>query len=500
MQSVRRLLAVACSDVHTQQGSARRRPFWRTSSAAFRLIPVSHLSRHDAVADGVFFCSSSANWLCLALAFATASQAGLGWNARCQQFSADDQLPDLPVGCARHAGVSRWLDKQLFTEVFWREVYQKTDCIVRHTQGHDDALGARLTEGDVGTLVARAAAAPEAACLKVFRNSEQQKEGDPFLHYLQGSSLVVNTADRFHPVLAQLCRELTQKYFFHTFCVAYMTPAHSQAVRAHNDCQDVIIAQLHGSKRWRLYKSSAALIYPEEMLGKAAPIARKLPVAQEFTLQPGDVLYMPRGLIHEACAQSEASCHVTVTIPSGELNYGVAATELLREALSSFPAGSVGGFLRRSATRIDAYGTDAELKLALHRLVDTVSRDDVLRHFEESCVLQNQEQANETRRLLSLPALGISDATRLKLAHGIRVHVKAFGGQVTVEGCHDEAAGRRLELPRAAGQMMRALAAASESGLAFRELPLGGDRFAGVCLVLALWQRGVLDVEPGDPH
>jgi ribosomal protein L16 Arg81 hydroxylase len=43
---------------------------------------------------------------------------------------------------------------------------------------------------------------------------------------------------------------------------------------------------------------------PREMIGK--------PVL-EVTLTPGDVLYLPRGFVHEAVAQDSSSSHITVS-------------------------------------------------------------------------------------------------------------------------------------------------------------------------------------------
>ena len=33
----------------------------------------------------------------------------------------------------------------------------------------------------------------------------------------------------------------------------------------------------------------------------------------EVTLQPGDVLYVPRGVVHQAAAEEAGSCHLTVS-------------------------------------------------------------------------------------------------------------------------------------------------------------------------------------------
>ncbi|CAN7948177.1 unnamed protein product, partial [Ixodes hexagonus] len=89
-------------------------------------------------------------------------------------------------------------------------------------------------------------------------------------------------------------------------CNAYITPAGSQGLAPHHD--DVFIMQLEGEKCWKLHKpvTELARIYskdftPEE-IGEPT---------HEFTLKPGDFLYMPRGTIHQACVPESAVSHST---------------------------------------------------------------------------------------------------------------------------------------------------------------------------------------------
>lgn len=91
-------------------------------------------------------------------------------------------------------------------------------------------------------------------------------------------------------------------------CNAYITPAGSQGLAPHHDDVEVFIVQLEGEKNWKLHKpvTELARIYskdftPEE-IGEPT---------HEFTLKPGDFLYMPRGTIHQACVPESADSHST---------------------------------------------------------------------------------------------------------------------------------------------------------------------------------------------
>jgi lysine-specific demethylase/histidyl-hydroxylase NO66 len=90
----------------------------------------------------------------------------------------------------------------------------------------------------------------------------------------------------------------------------YITPPKSQGLPPHHDDVEVLCLQLENTKKWRLYhplvelatECSGDLLHDD--IG---------PVWYEVTLQPGDLLYLPRGTIHEAMAQDLFSSHMTIS-------------------------------------------------------------------------------------------------------------------------------------------------------------------------------------------
>ncbi|KAK7907077.1 hypothetical protein WMY93_015689 [Mugilogobius chulae] len=90
----------------------------------------------------------------------------------------------------------------------------------------------------------------------------------------------------------------------------YMTPADSQGLPAHYDDVEVFILQLEGQKHWRLYSPTVPLasdysLVPEEQLGGPT---------HDILLQEGDLLYFPRGTIHQAnTLPGEHSTHLTLS-------------------------------------------------------------------------------------------------------------------------------------------------------------------------------------------
>ncbi|KAM8977023.1 ribosomal oxygenase 2 [Pelodytes ibericus] len=91
----------------------------------------------------------------------------------------------------------------------------------------------------------------------------------------------------------------------------YITPQESQGLPAHYDDVEVFILQLEGEKQWKLYNPTVPLareyaVETEDKIGTPT---------HDFLLKPGDLLYFPRGVIHQAHtpAGSSHSTHVTIS-------------------------------------------------------------------------------------------------------------------------------------------------------------------------------------------
>jgi hypothetical protein len=154
--------------------------------------------------------------------------------------------------------------------------------------------------------------------LKIAGQVESLYGTGPFAPYLDGCSVVLNHGDLLSPWIAALCQDL-QKSFPHAYANSYLTPPNSQAVPPHADDRDVLVFQLVGSKDWQVYQSvPVPYPYPHEQVGKAGmKVPQDVldgPLSISTTLRPGDVLYMPRGFVHEARCSDSLSFHVTVAL------------------------------------------------------------------------------------------------------------------------------------------------------------------------------------------
>jgi len=117
-------------------------------------------------------------------------------------------------------------------------------------------------------------------------------------------------------------------------------------VEAHADDRDVFVLQLFGTKSWRVYPNPPIFHpYAHEQVGKnglPVPLENVLnatPVI-ERVLNPGDVLYMPRGWVHEASCHAETeSLHVTFAVGTAESSTRVVVKDLIRSLIDESALG-----------------------------------------------------------------------------------------------------------------------------------------------------------------
>lgn len=162
--------------------------------------------------------------------------------------------------------------------------------------------------------------------------------------YLDGCSVVLNHADWISPWIASVCQDL-QRSFPHSYANVYITPPGAQAVRAHADDRDVLIMQVVGKKQWTVYqKVPIPHPYPPEQVGKEGlEVPAEVlegPILIQTVLHPGDVLYMPRGYVHEAQTHEDnLSFHVTIALATHDWTLAgilTAATERILHDVVSY--------------------------------------------------------------------------------------------------------------------------------------------------------------------
>ena len=127
--------------------------------------------------------------------------------------------------------------------------------------------------------------------------------------FADGATVILSGLHERLPELARFCRALEAVFSSRVQTNIYMTQAQSQGFRAHYDDHDVIVLQIAGSKEWRFYDTPVELPLTSQAFDPAQ--VQVGAETQRFVLQPGDMLYVPRGLAHDAVATGEPSLHIT---------------------------------------------------------------------------------------------------------------------------------------------------------------------------------------------
>lgn len=127
-----------------------------------------------------------------------------------------------------------------------------------------------------------------------------------------GHTLILDNVQDYHPRLGRFCRMLGQETGDRHQTNLYLTPAHGKGFTPHWDNHDVFILQVMGCKHWKVEKTRRTL--PHRGSGIEEEGRELRGEIYEFTLERGDMVYIPRGFVHAAECGSENSLHVTLGI------------------------------------------------------------------------------------------------------------------------------------------------------------------------------------------
>lgn len=114
----------------------------------------------------------------------------------------------------------------------------------------------------------------------------------------------------------------------------YLTPANSQGFAPHYDDIDAFVCQVSGKKRWRVYSPRpdgydslprrSSVDFTRQDLESVQPVI-------DTVLEPGDMLYLPRGAVHEA----ECVCDEKAARPVGMNEETLERTSSLHVTIST---------------------------------------------------------------------------------------------------------------------------------------------------------------------
>lgn len=144
-----------------------------------------------------------------------------------------------------------------------------------------------------------------------------------------GASAVADGIEDVSADIRRVCASLGRRFAAKVSANVYVSHSGIQAFASHCDPHEVFALQCEGRKTWRVYGDRADLPIQATLVGDQAMIDRtKGPVIMEAVMEPGDVLYLPRGFYHDAIAQGCRSLHITFGV---QPLYGLGLLDMIRD-------------------------------------------------------------------------------------------------------------------------------------------------------------------------
>jgi len=182
-------------------------------------------------------------------------------------------------------------------------------------------------------------------------------------HLQQGASLVLNDVTTLATGIQQVAHTLAEALQAKVQANLYCSWKSYQGFSTHFDVHDVFAVHLEGRKTWNIYGKHFDNPIPHPKfrgLGSAFHKAHHGPITETVTLEPGDLLYIPRGWYHDALAKSEATMHIA---------FGTTGLIGLDALTQLFEAG-----VEDADFRADLPLTEADLPAALAKLGEKINK------------------------------------------------------------------------------------------------------------------------------
>lgn len=130
-------------------------------------------------------------------------------------------------------------------------------------------------------------------------------------HLRRGATLSFDAIDELHEPLTRLAESFEAFFRGGTKINIYAAWRALHGLDLHRDNQEIFILQVDGRKRWLLYGFSVDGVDCTELRSHSIPPAGAV---LDQILQPGDLLYIPRGCYHVAVPMNEPALHLTVGV------------------------------------------------------------------------------------------------------------------------------------------------------------------------------------------
>ena len=255
-----------------------------------------------------------------------------------------------------------------------------------HLKGRPDKFAGVMTWAKLGDLLSQATIWSQSSLLLVLdkkpiaaasycasapgRDGGQVMRPDPdkVQEYLRrGATLIANDIDHLNAGMTAFADAMEQALGGKVQGNLYLSSRRRQGFAAHFDTHDVYAVHVEGTKTWHVYEGRAAdpiahlmfKSYGQEHHDKA-----KGELLMDVHMEPGDLLYLPRGQYHDAIADEGGAVHIAfgITYP-----IGLDVVTMLFERMMHEP------IFRANLPRLDGGAGDQALTERLRVLADSIA-------------------------------------------------------------------------------------------------------------------------------
>ncbi len=135
----------------------------------------------------------------------------------------------------------------------------------------------------------------------------------------KGASVILNDIDALAPGVRRLANDLQNATGGRSQANLYFSMSQRKAFGPHCDVHEVFALHCGGEKVWNIYegRDEAPVHHPDFLPSDAERVKRAGRLVEQVEMKPGDLLYIPRGLYHDALASKNGAIHIAfgVTMP-----------------------------------------------------------------------------------------------------------------------------------------------------------------------------------------
>ncbi|MBT2585110.1 cupin domain-containing protein [Arthrobacter sp. ISL-95] len=230
--------------------------------------------------------------------------------------------------------------------------------------------------------------------------------------FADGATLVLQALHRTWDPVSSFSAQLSTELGHPVQANAYITPPQNRGFDDHYDVHDVFVLQIEGTKRWIIHEPvHVDPLRSQPWTDRRSEVAEAAqgPAYIDTVLEPGGVLYLPRGWLHAAQAQGKVSIHLTLGVHSWTRH--ALAEHLAQAALAALCDDPE----MRGSLPLGVDGPDAELAAVRERLAAAVLGADTTSLFQRTRRGQGRPAPlGPVAQLAAVQGLGPGSLVRLR--------------------------------------------------------------------------------------